>query len=298
MGEMIIVTGVAGAGRTTALRALEDLGWEAVDNLPLSLLDTVVTARNGAAEPLAVGIDTRSRNFRPDAFLGAIDALGGERALEPAVLFLDCDDDVLVQRFTETRRRHPVGDRPVADAIGRERLMMGPVRARADICLDTTRMTAHDLRRAIHERFAPDRLDKMRIEVVSFSYRAGVPREADLVFDVRFLRNPHWEPTLQPLIGTDPDVQRFIREDQRFSSFAERLFALLAELLPAYREEGKSYLTLAFGCTGGKHRSVFLTEHTAAWLAAEGWLASIRHREQGIVKSADAPAPAVTGALP
>ncbi len=293
MGEVIIVTGIAGAGRTTALRALEDLGWEAVDNLPPSLLSTVIAARDRADEPLAVGIDTRTRNFRPETFLQAIDGVAANQGVRPLILYLECDDDVLMQRFAETRRRHPMADRPVVDAIGREREMMAPVRARADVCFDTTRLTAQDLRRAVHQRFAADALDKMRIEVVSFSYRVGVPREADLVIDVRFLRNPHWEPKLQPLTGLDPDVQRFIREDPRFDTFVSRLQALLELLVPAYRDEGKSYLTLAFGCTGGKHRSVFVAELVTDWLASRDFIAALRHREQGRYQppAADPPRP-------
>jgi UPF0042 nucleotide-binding protein len=288
--ELIIVTGMAGSGRTTVLRALEDAGFEAVDNLPPPLLPTVVAAREGAADPLAVGIDGRSRHFQPETFLATLDALRADASLHVQVLFLDCDDDILIQRFTETRRRHPLADRPVADAVAREREIMRPLRNAADMHLDTTRLSVPELRRTIVDRFAGDRLDKLRIEVVSFSYKAGVPREADLVFDVRFLRNPHWEPALQPLTGLDPSVQAFIRDDARFAPFCDRLTALLELLVPAYAEEGKSYLTLAFGCTGGKHRSVHLAETVAAWLSERGWAPAIRHREQGFTRTL-APAP-------
>ncbi len=284
MSELIIVTGMAGAGRSTVLRALEDAGFEAVDNLPSPLLPTVVAAREGAEEPLAVGIDGRSRHFQPEALLATLAALERDARLRVRLVFLDCDTDVLVQRFTETRRRHPLADRPVVDAIARERELMAPLRAAAEVHLDTTRLGVHDLRRAIVDRFGRDRLDKLRIEVVSFSYRAGVPREADLVFDVRFLRNPHWEPTLQPLTGLDPSVQAFVRDDARFDTFCERLRGLLELLIPAYRDEGKSYLTIAFGCTGGKHRSVFLAEVIAGWLAARGFTPAVRHREQGLTR--------------
>jgi UPF0042 nucleotide-binding protein len=282
--ELIIVTGMAGAGRTTVLRALEDAGFEAVDNLPPPLLPTVMAAREGAEEPLAVGIDGRSRHFRPEALLATLAALRGDSRLTVRLLFLDCDDDVLIQRFSETRRRHPLADRPVADAIVRERELMGPLRHAADVHLDTSRLGVHDLRRAIVERFGGDRVDKLRIEVLSFSFKSGVPREADLVFDVRFLRNPHWEPTLQPLTGLDPSVQDFIRDDARFEAFRTRLEALLEVLVPAYGEEGKSYLTIAFGCTGGKHRSVFLAELVAAWLTERGFTTGVRHREQALAR--------------
>ena len=291
MAALVIVTGMAGAGRTTALRALEDAGFEAVDNLPLSLLTTVAAARGAVADPLAVGIDSRSRQFAPDHVVALLAELRREHGDALAVLYLDCDDDVLLQRFTETRRRHPVADRPVGDAIARERAVMAPVRAIADLRLDTSRLTAQELRRAVADRFGRERLDKLRIEVVSFAYRVGVPREADLVFDVRFLRNPHWEPSLQPLTGMESAVQAFIREDPRFEAFTERLFALLDLLVPAYAEEGKSYLTLGFGCTGGKHRSVYSVELTAARLAAQGYATTLRHREQGIVRELRAARP-------
>jgi len=283
--DLIIVTGMAGSGRSTVLRALEDAGFEAVDNLPPPLLPTVVAAREGAEDPLAVGIDGRSRHFQPETFLATLEGLRANPSLNVRLLFLDCDDDVLIQRFTETRRRHPLADRPVADAVAREREMMGPLRTTADMHLDTTRFSVADLRRTIVGRFAGDRLDKLRIEVVSFSYKAGVPREADLVFDVRFLRNPHWEPTLEPFTGLDPSVQAFIDDDARFAPFRDRLTALLDLLVPAYAEEGKSYLTLAFGCTGGKHRSVYLAETVAAWLSGRGYAPAIRHREQGLARA-------------
>jgi len=288
--ELIIVTGMAGAGRGTVLRALEDAGCEAVDNLPPALLPIVVDAREDAAEPLAVGIDGRSRHFEPRALLATLTTLRADPRLGVRLLFLDCDTDVLMRRFNETRRRHPLADRPVADAIAHERELMQPLRRAADVHLDTSRLAVHDLRRAVVDRFGGDRLDKLRIEVLSFSFKAGVPREADLVFDVRFLNNPHWEPALQPLTGLDPSVQEFVRGDARFESFRARLEALLELLVPAYREEGKSYLTIAFGCTGGRHRSVFMAELVAGGLAERGFAPAIRHREQGLHR-----APAAAG---
>ncbi|MFW5680065.1 MAG: RNase adapter RapZ [Pseudomonadota bacterium] len=289
MGSVVIVTGLAGAGRSTALGALEDCGCEAVDNLPISLIRTVVDARGPDTRPLAIGLDSRSRQFDADSAEALVAELRGRLDLDLQVVFLDCDDDVMVQRFTETRRRHPLADRPVIDAIAREREMMAGLERVADVHIDTTRFSVHDLRRSIMQRFADGAGEGLRIEIVSFSYKIGVPREADLVLDVRFLSNPHWQPELRPLTGLDPEVQAFIRQDARLEPFLGHLYGLLDCLLPAYRDEGKSYLTVAFGCTGGKHRSVYLAETLAARLAGQGWNVGVRHREQGLVHDLDGP---------
>ncbi len=293
MARVVIVTGLAGAGRGTALGALEDCGFEAVDNLPVSLIATVIEARGPEPRPLAIGIDSRARQFDAETVVSMVEALRTQPTADLAVLFLDCDDEVIAQRFTETRRRHPLADRPVADAIVREREVMARLRAIADVHLDTTRFSVHDLRRQIMQRFGAEADAGLRVEVVSFSYRTGVPREADLVFDVRFLANPHWQPQLRAQIGLDPEVQAFVRADVRFGAFVARLVELLDMLLPAYREEGKSYLTIAFGCTGGKHRSVFVAETVAEHLARAGWNVGVRHREQGLVRDLSTQVPAL-----
>ena len=291
MGQLVIVTGLAGAGRSTALGALEDCGFEAVDNLPVGIVRTVAAAREQDPQPLAIGVDSRARNFQPERILALIGDLRADRSLQLSVLFLDCDDEVLVQRFTETRRRHPLAGLPVGAAIARERTVMAGIRAVADVHLDTTRYSVHDLRRVVMRRFAPGLSGRLRIEILSFSYRVGVPREADLVFDVRFLTNPHWQPELRPLTGLASDVQAYIRGDARLQPFLDRMFDLLDMLLPAYRDEGKSYLTVAFGCTGGTHRSVFVAETLATHLAGGGWDVTIRHREQGLERQVTPPDP-------
>ncbi|TVQ28932.1 MAG: RNase adapter RapZ [Geminicoccaceae bacterium] len=285
MASVVIVTGLAGAGRGTALGALEDCGFEGVDNLPVGLIRTVVEARERDPQPLAIGIDGRSRHFHAETVEALLLELRADAAIDLQVIFLDCDDDVLVQRFSETRRRHPLADRPVTDAIAREREVMRGIRRIADMHIDTSRFSVHDLRRCVMQRFALPAAEGLRVELVSFSYKVGVPREADLVFDVRFLSNPHWQLELRPLTGLDPEVQAFIRQDERFKPFTDKLLALLDYLLPAYRDEGKSYLTVAFGCTGGKHRSVYLAETVARHLSGAGWNVGLRHREQGIIKA-------------
>jgi UPF0042 nucleotide-binding protein len=285
MDRVVLVTGMSGAGRTTCLKILEDFGFEAVDNIPVKLLGRMI--RDDAAEPdrLAIGIDTRTRGFSPDqvlAVLGKARAAGGT-----CLLFLDCDDEVLRRRFTETRRRHPLADLPgLADAVTAERRLIAPLKAAADLQLDTSELSPPDLRRLLAGRFASDQAN-LSIAVVSFAYRNGLPREADLVLDVRFLRNPHYVEALRPATGRDRDVQAHVRADPAFEPFLADLKRLLTPLLPRYRSEGKSYLTLAFGCTGGRHRSVCVAELTASWLNDLGWEAITVHRDLDQAAAAD-----------
>ncbi len=274
-----MVTGVSGAGRSTALKALEDLGYEAVDNLPLSLLPNLIGAR-APRPPLAIGIDVRTRDFGVVALLAALDRLVAKHKLEFKIVFLDCEDDRLVRRYTETRRRHPLaGDRPVMDGIALERQRVLPLRDRADLVIDTTSLSPGDLKRLLAGHFALDAVPGIAIFVTSFSYRHGLPRDADLVLDVRFLRNPHYVAALQALSGRDPEVGAFVEADADFAPFFERLCAWLKPLLPRYEREGKSYLTIAIGCTGGRHRSVYVAERLAAWLSRQGRPVGLSHRD-------------------
>jgi UPF0042 nucleotide-binding protein len=272
---LILVTGLAGAGHSTALRALEDLGYEAVDNLPLALLN----APDGFDRPVALGIDSRTRGFSAQALLERIRRLA-ETGLGVTLVFLTCSDEVLQRRFTETRRRHPLAlDRPIADGIRQERLLLEDLAEAADLVIDSTDLAAADLKRLMQGHFALDRRPGLAIAVMSFSYRCGLPREADLVFDVRFLDNPHYRPALRPLTGRDAAVGAHIEADPAYAPFFRNLTNLLLPLLPGYEREGKSYLTLAVGCTGGRHRSVFVAERLAAWLAEQGRRVDLRHRD-------------------
>jgi RNase adapter protein RapZ len=277
-GRLLVVTGMSGAGRSTALKAFEDMGYEAVDNLPLSLLPNLLSAP--APPPLAIGVDVRTRDFGVNALLATLDSLVSEHDLELKIVFLDCEDDRLVRRYTETRRRHPLaGDRPVLDGIHLERQRVWPLRDRADLVIDTTTLNPGDLKRLLQGHFALGAAPGITIFVTSFSYRHGLPRDADLVFDVRFLRNPHYVAGLRPLTGRDAAVGAFIEADADFAPFFKRLCLLLAPLLPRYEREGKSYLTIAIGCTGGRHRSVYLAERLAAWLSEQGRPVGVNHRD-------------------
>jgi UPF0042 nucleotide-binding protein len=278
--RVLLVTGLSGAGKSTALKALEDAGYEAVDNLPLSLLGSLVDSGGGSLQPLAIGEDARARDFGVQPFLDAIDRLRGVAGLDVRVLFLDSDLEILRRRFTETRRRHPLAlDRPLNDGITAERDLLQPVRERADRVIDTSTLTAADLRRMVQEYFAAEAPVGLAVSVVSFAYRHGLPRDADLVFDVRFLSNPHYRAELQAQSGRDPAVAEYIRRDPGFEPFFAGLSAMLGALLPRFEGEGKSYLTVAVGCTGGRHRSVFVAERLAEWLSAIGRRVSLTHRD-------------------
>lgn len=277
---MLIVTGMSGAGRSTALKALEDLGYEAVDNLPLSLLPNLVAPGAGTRRPLAVGVDVRTRDFGVEPFLEELDELIGRRDVWVRVLFLDADAEVLRRRFTETRRRHPAApDRPVTDGIKREAGLLAPLRDRADEVIDTSEMSIGDLKRRLDANYALDHAPGLAVFVTSFAYRRGLPHEADLVFDVRFLKNPHYDDALRPCTGLDGPVGDFIEADPDFGGFFEHLTTLLEPLLPRYSAEGKSYLTIAVGCTGGRHRSVYTAERLGAWLNSKGERVSVSHRD-------------------
>lgn len=280
MSRIVLVTGMSGAGRTTALKALEDLGFEAVDNLPVTLIGSLLRPNEDLAERrLAIGVDCRTRAFDPHGLRALLEPpVAG--AQDVRLLFLDCDDETLRRRFTETRRRHPLaGDRPVTDGISRERRLIGPLRERADIVIDTSQLAPGDLRRLVGGHFAVPGDGRLTVSVLSFAYRDGLPREADIVFDVRFLRNPHYVDDLRPRTGRDPVVRRYVEADPAYGPLIERFETLLLPLLPSYRREGKSYLTIAFGCTGGRHRSIVVAEHVAARLRAAGWSVLLRHRD-------------------
>ena len=277
--RLVFVTGPSGAGRSSALNVLEDAGFEVVDNLPLRLLPALIES-GGNDHPIALGIDPRNRDF---STTGVMDALGRMSAL-PGVaaelLYLDCSVEVLLRRYSETRRRHPLApaDR-LSDGVESEFAMLEPLKARADFLIDTTSLNVHQLRAELDHWFAPGGTRPLVVSIQSFSYKRGLPRSVDMVFDCRFLANPYWEPSLRGLNGTDAKVATFVKADTRFAAFAKQINDLSLLILPACRDEGKSYMSFAFGCTGGQHRSVVMAETLALRLAEEGWQVSIRHRE-------------------
>ena len=274
--RLVLVTGMSGAGRSTALKELEDLGFEAIDNIPLAMLDSIDTDRSG--RPLAVGIDARARDFTIEAVLERIADAAARFDIAP--LFLHADEETLTRRYRETRRRHPMApDGSLIAGIERERRLLEPLLRAADIVIDTSLLTAHDLRRLLRAHFTSDPQEGMSIFVTSFAFRLGLPREADLVFDMRFLSNPHYIDALRPLTGRDEAVGAHIAADPDFASFLEGVGGLLGTLLPRYAREGRAYLTIALGCTGGRHRSVFTAEELARLLREQGWRATLTHRD-------------------
>lgn len=277
--RVVVVSGMSGAGKTQALKTLEDLGYEAVDNLPLSLLGPLVRP-GGRDHPLAIGIDIRTRDFGVATMLAEMDRLHRQSHLSMTLLFMDCDDDTLCRRFTETRRRHPLAaDRPLIDGIRHERELLEPLRERSDLVVDTSLSPPGELKRLLSGHFGLEQKPGLVVFVTSFSYRRGLPREADLVFDARFLANPHYVPELRPLTGRDSRVADYVRADPGFAQFFTALRDLIGPLLPRFAAEGKSYLTIAVGCTGGRHRSVTIAEMLAQWLREHGQRVDLRHRE-------------------
>ncbi len=276
---LLLVTGVSGAGKSSALKVLEDIGYEAVDNLPVSLIGRLV-ADGGFPHPIAIGIDIRTRDFDAAGFLVELNTLIERPNMDVKLVFLDCDDDVLGRRFKETRRRHPLAnDIPISDGISLERRLMASVREQARVLIDTSDMALKDLKRTLKGQFGLTDGAGLSVFVTSFSYSRGLPRDADLVFDVRFLRNPHYDPDLRPLTGQDDAVGKFISADRGLEPFFDSLTRLLEPLLPRFVDEGKNYLTIAIGCTGGRHRSVFVAEKLNQWLNDKGQRLQLSHRD-------------------
>jgi len=283
--ETVIVTGLSGAGRSTAAKCLEDLGFFVVDNLPPELVATMIdlgSHSQGAVTKLAVVMDVRSRAFSKD-LAGVIGDLD-KRDLQPRILFLEATDAVLIRRFENVRRAHPLqGDGRLADGIAAEREILEPLRGMADLVIDTSERTVHELRRAIEEAFRSGSLDapELRATVVSFGFKYGLPADADMVMDVRFLPNPFWIPELRDLNGEDAEVSDYVLTQEASGEFLDKFTEILQIVGAGYKREGKHYLTLAVGCTGGKHRSVAMSREIVRRLTELGIHATAVHRDLG-----------------
>jgi UPF0042 nucleotide-binding protein len=284
--RLLLVTGLLGAGKTTALRVLEDLGWETIDNFPVRFLERLIDspgpAVGDARPPLAIGFDARTRGFDANAVIERVKRLTRRPDLELSTLFLDCSGQELERRFNETRRRHPMAqDMPLASGITAERELLEPLRRWADMVISTTAFSSNELQQTIRERFSEQAAAAMTVTVTSFGFARGMPPIADLVFDMRFLSNPHWVPELRPLTGQDAPVAQHVSQDPAFDEAFARIRDLLLLLLPRYQAQGKAYVNIAFGCTGGRHRSVFVAEQIAAALRDGGFSPTVLHRNLG-----------------
>lgn len=279
--RILLVTGMLGAGKATALKELEDLGWEAIDNFPIRLLDPLLEG-DGQPHDLAIGFDCRTRGFVPAEMNDRVKQFAQRPDMVVSTLFLDCAGHELERRFNETRRRHFLAtDMPVATGIAAERDLMSPLRRWADVLIDTTSFSSNDLQQHIRELFASTAPADMTVTVSSFGFSRGMPPVADLVFDMRFLDNPHWVPELRPLTGLDAGVGAHVAADPEFGSAFAKIRDLLLQLLPRYAAQGKSYVNIAFGCTGGRHRSVYTAERIAQALREQGFSPRVLHRHLG-----------------
>ena len=277
--SILVVAGLAGAGKTTALKTLEDLGFETIDNMPLRLVPALVSDAAALPQRLALGVDVRNHDIA--THLGeAVAALRAAEGVETHILFLQAEDDVLLRRFKETRRKHPLHDgRPVLEIVALERQVLDPVRDTADTLLDTSHFKPADMRRYLEAQFGASKNVHMAVFLMSFGFKHGLPKEADLVFDMRFLRNPHYDAELRPHTGLEQAVKDYIAEDANLAPTLQRLEGLLRQQLPLFKAEGKSYLTIAIGCTGGRHRSVMVTEELNHRLADLGLDLRVHHRD-------------------
>jgi UPF0042 nucleotide-binding protein len=275
--RLLLVTGMSGAGKSTVLDALEDMGWDTVDNLPADLLsDFVHGGEQCRTADVAIGMDVRSRGFDPECLPEQIHTIQGVQA---EILFLDCADGELIRRYDETRRMHPLAaDRPPEDGIAQERGTTFRLRTAADTVLDTTDYSPAELREELRRRYGNDS-DQPVVTIASFAFARGIARTADLVFDLRFVSNPHWIEELRPLTGADAAVRSFLEQEPAWGQAMDRIESLLIDWIPRYWAAGKSYVTVAFGCTGGRHRSVAAALETAERLRRAGFTPNVRHRD-------------------
>ena len=271
---ILFITGLSGAGISTSLKALEDIGYEVFDNFPLSQIHSVLNEDGYENTPIAFGFDSRTRAFNPDNMIKMAEEVGA------FIVFLNTTNADLQKRFSETRRKHPLAkDRTVIDGIIHERQWLEPLIDAANLAIDTTDLSVHDLKHLIEAKFSLQSSQKpLSVTVMSFGFKYGVPREVDMMLDVRFLKNPHWDKALKSQTGKDKDVQDYIQSDPKFDEFLTKTKDMVDFLLPNYKDEGKKYFTIAFGCTGGRHRSVFISELLSKHIENLGYPTTTRHR--------------------
>tara|TARA_R110000824_G_scaffold17309_1_gene70431 strand:- start:4229 stop:5164 length:936 start_codon:yes stop_codon:yes gene_type:complete len=282
--RVLLVTGLSGAGKSTALNTLEDIGWETVDNFPFRLVESLLntppsSSRGDSDPPLALGFDSRTRGFEPDKLIANIKRLQQKQDYLISTLFLDCTGRELERRYGETRRRHPLAlDRPAKDGIALERTLLEPFRRWADHLIDTSNLTANDLQRQIRQDFSLDTTETTTITITSFGFSRGLPNNIDLLFDVRFLANPFWDSQLKQMTGLDAQVAEYIGKDPAYPEAIDKILDMLKFLLPRYQKAGKSYVNVGIGCTGGRHRSVHVAERLSKDLRAAGFSPNVVHR--------------------
>lgn len=281
--KLVIVSGLSGSGKSVALHTLEDLGYYCIDNLPAGLLSVLALELSQASTPVqnaAVGIDARNL---PQALQQFSEILGQleQRGISSEILFLTCETETLIKRFSETRRRHPLSNSgaTLADAVERERTLLEPIAQRADLFIDTSQTNIHQLRDLVLSRVARENRSRLSLMFESFGYKHGIPRDADFVFDARCLPNPHWQPELRPLSGRDSAVAQYLESDPQVATMHQQLCSFLEQWIPAFEAGNRSYLTIAIGCTGGQHRSVYLIERLARHFQPHYPNVVIRHRE-------------------
>jgi UPF0042 nucleotide-binding protein len=282
--RVLLITGLSGAGKSTALKTMEDIGWETVDNFPFHLVENLLntppsSSRNDNNLPLALGFDSRTRGFEPNKLIDSIKRLQEKPGYLISTLFLDCAGGELERRYGETRRRHPLAlDRPAKEGIALERTLLAPFRRWADHIIDTSDLTANDLQREIRQHFSLDKDATTTITITSFGFSRGLPNNIDLLFDVRFLANPFWDKELKQKTGLDPEVAEYVSKDPSYPEAIEKILDMLKFLLPRYQEAGKAYVNIGIGCTGGRHRSVHVAERLSKDLRAAGFSPNVLHR--------------------